>query len=72
MALNVERKQPKTNKEVYGKLPRVTMKMLERRMLQLGHIHQPDRQTCHPDKVFHHFGTQIMEYEERETSHDFC
>ena len=42
MALNVDWKLHKTNKEVYGKLPRVTMKIQERRMRLAGHIHRHD------------------------------
>ena len=45
MALNVDWKQRKTNKEVYGNLPRATMKIQERRMRLAGHIHR------HPELV---------------------
>ena len=45
MALNVDWKQHKTNKEVYGTLPRPTMKIQERRMRLAGHIHR------HPELV---------------------
>ena len=45
MALNVDWKLHKTNKEVYGKLPRATMKIQERRMRLAGHIHR------HPELV---------------------
>jgi hypothetical protein len=39
MALNVDQKQHLTNKEVYGRLPRATMKIQEQRMQLAGHIH---------------------------------
>ena len=42
MALNVDWKQHLTNKEVYGRLPRATMKIQERRMRLAGHIHRHD------------------------------
>ena len=45
MALDVDWKQRKTNKEVYGNLPRATMKIQERRMRLAGHIHR------HPELV---------------------
>ena len=45
MALNVEWKQRKTNKEIYGNLPRATMKIQERRMRIAGQIHR------HPEVV---------------------
>ena len=47
MALNVDWKQHQTNKEVYGRLPRATMKIQERRMRLAGHIHR------HPELVAH-------------------
>ena len=40
MALNVNWKQHLTNKEVYGNLPRATMKVQERRMRFAGHLHR--------------------------------
>ena len=40
MALNVDWKQHLTNKEVYSRLPRATMKIQERRMRLAGHIHR--------------------------------
>ena len=40
MALNVNWKQHLTNKEVYGALPRATMKIQERRMRLAGHLHR--------------------------------
>ena len=49
MALNVDWKQRKTNKEVYGNLPRATMKIQERRMRLAGHIHR------HPELVANRF-----------------
>ena len=45
MALNVDWKQRKTNKEVYSNLPRATMKIQERRMRLAGHIHR------HPELI---------------------
>ena len=45
MALNIDWKLHKTNKEVYGSLPRATMKIQERRMRLAGHIHR------HPELV---------------------
>ncbi|KAL5257936.1 hypothetical protein ACHWQZ_G012773 [Mnemiopsis leidyi] len=38
MALDVDWKQHLTNKEVYGTLPRATMKIQERRMRLAGHL----------------------------------
>ena len=38
MALNIDWMQHKPNKEVYGNLPRATMKIQERRMRLAGHI----------------------------------
>jgi hypothetical protein len=45
MALNVDWKQRQTNKEVYGNLSRVTMKIQERSMRLAGDIHR------HPEPV---------------------
>ena len=47
MALNIDWRWGFTNKEVYGSLPRVTMKIQERRMRLAGHIHR------HPELVAH-------------------
>ena len=38
MALNVDWKQRKTNKEVHGSLPRAIVKIQESRMLLAGHV----------------------------------
>ncbi|KAL5256120.1 hypothetical protein ACHWQZ_G011360 [Mnemiopsis leidyi] len=40
MALIIYLKLHKTNQEVYGELPRVTMKFQERRMRLAGHVHR--------------------------------
>ena len=45
MALNVDWRSHKTNREVYGHLPRATMKIQERRMRLAGHVHR------HPELV---------------------
>ena len=45
IALNVDWKHRKTNKEVYTNLPRATMKIQERRMRLAGHMHR------HPELV---------------------
>ena len=47
MALNVDWRLHLTNREVYGKLPRVTMKIQERRMRLAGHIHRHPELTAH-------------------------
>ncbi|KAL5269182.1 hypothetical protein ACHWQZ_G002866 [Mnemiopsis leidyi] len=47
MALNIDWRWGLTNKEVYGSLPRVTMKIQERRMRLAGHIHR------HPELAAH-------------------
>ena len=39
MALKVDWEQQKTNKEVYGNLPRATMEIQERKMRPAGNIH---------------------------------
>ena len=45
MALNIDWRLHKTNKDVYGNLPRATMKIQERRMRLAGHINR------HPELV---------------------
>ena len=45
IALNVDWKQHKTNKEIYGNPPKATMKIQKRRMRLAGHIHR------HPELV---------------------
>ncbi|KAL5260700.1 hypothetical protein ACHWQZ_G010752 [Mnemiopsis leidyi] len=47
MALNIDWRWGLTNREVYGSLPRVTMKIQERRMRLAGHIHR------HPELAAH-------------------
>ncbi|KAL5255696.1 hypothetical protein ACHWQZ_G011057 [Mnemiopsis leidyi] len=47
MALNIDWRWGLTNKEVYGSLPRVTMKIQERRMRLAGHIQR------HPELAAH-------------------
>ena len=47
MALNIDWRLHLTNREVYGTLPRATMKIQERRMRLAGHIHR------HPELVAH-------------------
>ena len=45
MALNIDWRSHTTNKEVYGHLPKATMKIQERRMRLAGHVHR------HPELV---------------------
>ena len=47
MALNVSWKQHLTNKELYGKLPKISSKITERRMKLAGHIHRHPELTAH-------------------------
>ena len=47
MALNVDWREMMTNKKLYGKLPRVTTKIRERRMKLAGHIQRHDDLAAH-------------------------
>ena len=47
MALNVDWRLHKTNKEVYGTLPRATMKIQDRRMRLAGHIQRHNELLAH-------------------------
>ena len=47
MALNVDWKLLQNNKKVYGKLPRVTSRIQERRMKLAGHIQRHDDLVAH-------------------------